>query len=191
MQKKELRKFYSKLRNEITSDSIENYSSKISNIFFDNFNLSEIKNIHIFIPIQNKNEVNTWPIIKHIWNNFPHIQIVVPRIVGKDNDMENVCINQNTIFHTNNWGIEEPISEITINPDKIDLVLIPLLAVDRNGNRVGYGKGFYDKMLQNTNLKIIKIGLSFFDILEQEIEDVNEFDIPLDYLINQNGIVVF
>ena len=69
--------------------------------------------------------------------------------------MENVCINSKTKFITNNWGIDEPISENTIETNKIDLVLIPLLAVDKNGNRVGYGKGFYDKMLQKSKTEII------------------------------------
>lgn len=191
MKKKEIRKTYSNLRNEITKEQIEVYSNKISSIFFENFNLDNVNNIHIFIPIKNKKEINTWKIIHQIWELFPHIQICVPRIIGSENDMENVCINSKTKFITNNWGIDEPISENTIGTNKIDLVLIPLLAVDKNGNRVGYGKGFYDKMLQKSKPEIIKIGLSFFDILEEDIVDVNEFDIPLDYLINQNGIVEF
>lgn len=191
MQKTEIRKIYSKLRNELDLTSVEQNSLKITKLFFEKFDLKNINNIHIFIPIKHKNEVNTWNIIKYIWEKYPKIQIVVPRIFGNNNDMENVCISQNTIFKTNNWGIDEPISEITLNSNKVDLVLIPLLAVDKNGNRVGYGKGFYDKMLQNSKPDIIKIGLSFFDILESKIGDTNEFDIPIDYLINQNGIVVF
>ena len=57
MKKKEIRKTYSNLRNEITKEQIEVYSNKISSVFFKNFNLDNVNYIHIFIPIKNKKEI--------------------------------------------------------------------------------------------------------------------------------------
>jgi 5-formyltetrahydrofolate cyclo-ligase len=68
------------------------------------------------------------------------------------------------------------------------MVLVPLLAFDRQGFRVGYGKGFYDRFLQN--LSTLKIGLSFFDA-DEDIDDVHAYDIQLDQCITPNKIVTF
>jgi 5-formyltetrahydrofolate cyclo-ligase len=72
----------------------------------------------------------------------------------------------------------------------IDLVFIPLLACDLQGNRVGYGKGFYDRFLSKCRYDVKKIGLSFFDPVDK-IEDVNVFDIPLDECITPKKTWVF
>ena len=69
-----------------------------------------------------------------------------------------------------------------------DLVIVPLLAFDKKGYRVGYGKGFYDRFLQNS--KTLKIGLSFFAPTE-EIIDVHLNDVRLDKCITPAGIIEF
>lgn len=77
-----------------------------------------------------------------------------------------------------------------MEPKKIEVVFVPLLAFDKQGNRVGYGKGFYDRFLKQCKTDVVKIGLSLFDA-EEEIEDVLENDIPLDYCITPNKIHEF
>ena len=61
---------------------------------------------------------------------------------------------------------------------------------DKKGNRVGYGKGFYDKFFAQLSPKAIKIGLSFFDV-EEEITDTNPLDIKLDYCLTPNNLYTF
>jgi 5-formyltetrahydrofolate cyclo-ligase len=70
------------------------------------------------------------------------------------------------------------------------VVFVPLLAFDKQGNRVGYGKGFYDRFLANCKPETIKIGLSFFEV-ENEIADVFNNDIELDYCVTPNKIYTF
>ena len=77
-----------------------------------------------------------------------------------------------------------------VSCEKIDAVLIPLLCFDKKGFRVGYGKGFYDRFLQNCPSNCLKIGLSHYEAIE-EIEDVNEFDVRLDYCLTPNETVKF
>ena len=73
---------------------------------------------------------------------------------------------------------------------KIYYFIIPLLAFDKQGNRVGYGKGFYDRFLANCNPETIKIGLSFFEA-ETKITDVFERDVKLDYCVTPTKIYNF
>ena len=70
------------------------------------------------------------------------------------------------------------------------MVLIALFAFDDKGNRIGYGKGMYDRFLSKCPGNTIKIGLSFFDSVD-EISDVNEFDVPLDYAITPSKVYRF
>ena len=99
-------------------------------------------------------------------------------------------LTDNTKLKTNKWNVPEPVDGIQIPPNKIEVVFIPLMAYDTKGNRVGYGKGFYDRFLQQCNPDVIKIGLSLFEP-EDKIEDVFENDIPLDYCITPNKIYSF
>ena len=70
------------------------------------------------------------------------------------------------------------------------MVFVPLLAFDKKGHRVGYGKGFYDKFLSECKPDAIKIGLSFFEP-EELITDVFESDVKLDYCVTPNSIHAF
>ncbi|MNY64409.1 5-formyltetrahydrofolate cyclo-ligase family protein [compost metagenome] len=70
------------------------------------------------------------------------------------------------------------------------MVFVPLLAFDIHGNRIGYGKGFYDKFLAECKPETIKIGLSFFEAVNQ-IDDVFESDIKLDYCVAPEKIYQF
>jgi 5-formyltetrahydrofolate cyclo-ligase len=87
----------------------------------------------------------------------------------------------------NNWGIFEPEFCRVVHPQKIEVIFIPLLISDKKGNRVGYGKGFYDKLLSKCSPEIIKIGLNFFEPI-QEIMGVAPTDIPLDFLVTPHNI---
>ena len=69
-------------------------------------------------------------------------------------------------------------------------MFIPLLAFDVCGNRVGYGKGFYDDFLKNCSKDTVKIGLSFFEA-ETVIHDVELHDVRLDYCVTPNKSYTF
>ena len=110
---------------------------------------------------------------------------------NQTNEIENYLFNEKNLIE-NAWGILEPSGENQekILPEQIDLVIIPLLIFDKKGNRVGYGKGFYDRFLQQCKPETIKIGLCLEEAIE-EIEDINEFDIKMDLCIIPNKIYRF
>jgi 5-formyltetrahydrofolate cyclo-ligase len=77
-----------------------------------------------------------------------------------------------------------------IAADRLDIVFVPLLAVDKQGNRVGYGKGFYDRFLRKCAPGCQFIGLHYFD-LEDRIDDVLPTDIRLNAVVMPNKVVRF
>lgn len=155
------------------------------------FNWSEYFTVHVFMPIRNKNEVDTFSILNHFKENFPNLKIVIPKTDFKNLVMENVLYDHEyTILGRNKFDIPEPIHGKTISADQIDLVLIPLLAFDKMGNRAGYGKGFYDRFLSTCRPDVKKLGLSLFDPVD-EIDDLNEFDIKMDACISPTKLWEF
>lgn len=84
------------------------------------------------------------------------------------------------------FHIEEPQGDDTVSPDTIELVVVPAVAYDRNGNRVGRGKGFYDRLLCDT--RAVKIGVAYDFQLVDDI-DADEHDIPVDYIITESHII--
>jgi 5-formyltetrahydrofolate cyclo-ligase len=90
------------------------------------------------------------------------------------------------------WGIQEPDPQNSkyIPAHEIDLIVIPLLAFDSHGNRVGYGKGYYDRFLKDCRPDALKIGICL-DEPVQRIDDVESHDIPLDLCITPTGIHLF
>lgn len=154
---------------------------------FKTLDFSKINSIHIFLPIVVKKEPNTFLIIDWLQENHPEILIIVPKADFDTHLMSNYVFNNKADLVTNHYHIPEPknAKPFTGVPD---MVIVPLLAFDKKGYRVGYGKGFYDRFLQNISTQ--KIGLSFFAPAEQII-DVHLNDIRLDKCITPNGIVAF
>ena len=104
--------------------------------------------------------------------------------------MTHFLLTDNTKIKKNEYNIPEPVDGIEVPAKKIEVVFIPLLAYDKLGNRVGYGKGFYDKFLSECQPETIKIGLSFFEP-EEQITDVFETDVKLDYCVTPNAVFKF
>ena len=104
---------------------------------------------------------------------------------------KNYLITDSTSFKKNSWGIPEPVDGILVPEGKIDVVFVPLLAFDVLGNRVGYGKGYYDTFLNKCRQETIKIGLSFFQAEDDLISDVHENDVGLDYCITPEKVYTF
>lgn len=187
MFKSELRKVYlAKQKSLSTVERIEK-SWQIAERFSRNFDLSGIKFLHCFLPIEKFNEIDTLAIFQRIWRDFPNITTLVPRVNFQIDEIENLKFTPETILVQNVWQIDEPFDNELIETGKIDSVLVPLLSFDLRGFRVGYGKGFYDKFLSRCRKDCLKIGLSYFSPVA-EISDVDEFDIKLDFCVTPDEI---
>ena len=190
MMKSELRKIYLDERRSLSSFELGKCASEISEIFFASFDLSDVKYLHCFIPTEKFNEVDTASIFEKVWRDFPQITTVIPRVNFQTGDLENIVFHAGTELVENAWGFNEAASVETAEATKIDIVLVPLLCFDELGNRVGYGKGFYDRLLGRCRPDCRKVGLSYFPPVDR-IDDVAGHDVPLDYCVTPTEIFSF
>lgn len=190
MQKQYLRKEFLQKRKALTEAEVEGFSKKIHDWFFRSIPVHAYATIHTFLPIKRNNEIDTWLIINTLQKDFA-TDIVIPRS-HEDGTMSHYLLTKDTIFEENKWRISEPspVGSLQSSVFNIDLVLIPLLCFDKKGYRVGYGKGYYDRFLAECRPDVMKIGLSIFEPVD-EISDVNEFDVKMDYCITPNKIWSF
>ncbi len=187
MTKNQLRTYYKKLRTKLSEQEKEEKSLAIANMLVQT-EIWDNTYYHLFLPITEQNEVNTEYILNLLMGKDK--EIVLSKTDFQNHEMTHSLLTEETKIKKNSYNIPEPVSGEQISVEKIDVVFIPLLAYDKNGNRVGYGKGFYDKFLSECREDVVKVGLSFFNP-ENEIEDVYEEDIPLDYCITPDTIYRF
>ena len=187
MTKNELRKKYKDLRSKLSLGEIEDKSIAIANKLLQ-LPIWDKDFYHIFLSIIEHKEVNTEFILSILSGKDKNI--ILSKSDFKTSTMNHFLLTDSTIIKTNKWNIPEPVDGIEIQPNKIDVVFIPLLAFDKKGNRVGYGKGFYDKFLDECKPETIKIGLSFFEA-EEIIQDVFESDVKLDYCVTSKEVHKF
>lgn len=186
MLKHELRKSYKEKRDSISPFFVSENSLKIANRLLD-LSIWDFLYYHIFLSITEKKEVNTNPIITMLQGRDKNI--IIPKMSDR-RSLKNYLLTDSTLLKKNQWGVPEPVDGIEVDETKIDVVFLPLLAFDKTGNRVGYGKGFYDFFLHKCRPEVLKIGLSFFKA-EESISDMNKNDIRLDYCVTPNEIYQF
>ena len=117
---------------------------------------------------------------------FKKTNFLLPKI-KKNNSLDFFKWKKNDTLYLSKFGIPEPINSIKITPD---IILLPLLAFDKKKNRIGYGKGFYDKFLLkflNKNKRIMTVGVAFSFQKHHKLP-INKRDYRLDYIITEKGI---
>jgi len=186
MKKSEIRKIYFEKRKNLSQDEVFFLSERIFENFINFFKPVSNQKVHIFIPIEKFKEINTQIFIDYFLSR--NIKVFVPKIVNTK--LISVEIFSDTQFETNNWGISEPVSNEDSEVLDFDFVITPLLYCDFKGNRVGYGKGFYDQFFENISNISKKIGVNYFNP-DNIIDDVWENDIPLDYLVTATDVLSF
>lgn len=190
MIKAELRKIYLHERKNISEADLHQRSFQIYQQFFSQIDLSFIKVVHSFIPIVRNGEPDTWLIIDRMRREFPHIRLSIPRINSATNSLENFFFEGLHQLEENKMGIKQPKQGIPTDAQKIDLVLVPLLIFDEQGNRVGYGKGYYDQFLATCRPDCQKIGISVFPPIKS-IDDLNNQDFKLTACITPEKMYSF
>ncbi len=186
MKKAELRKLYLEKRKALSKDEVASLSEKIFENFISKLQLVENQKVHIFLSIYKFNEVNTKIFIDYFFEH--QIRVFVPKMInGKIISLE---LTKDTKLVVNSWGIAEPEGIIDSGIIDFDYIITPLLYCDASGNRVGYGKGFYDSFFSTISPQTLKVGVSFFPP-EEKISDIISSDIPLDYLVTPIEVLSF
>jgi 5-formyltetrahydrofolate cyclo-ligase len=134
--------------------------------------------------------LDTSRIYYRLWKDRADIETYAPRIDLATGEMESVFFHAASDLTENRWGIREPDGEQTASPTEFDIVLVPLLAFDAQGHRVGYGKGYYDRFLSECRPACLKVGLCAF-AAETKIDDVHPGDIKLDLCLTPGETIRF
>ena len=185
--KEELRQKYKKLRSELSQDIIDNFSLDIANNLLS-LDIWNHEFYHIFLSIESLKEVNTNFILSILSGKDKNI--VISKSNFEKRTLRNFLLTDATKIQLNKYNIPEPVTGIEINNTNIDVVFVPLLACDINGNRIGYGKGFYDNFLASCKPETIKVGLSFFEI-EDLVFPVLKSDVALDFYVTPKKTYAF
>lgn len=169
-------------RRALSAAEMSGRSQQVANLLFANFPLAAWQWLHIFLPLSSKNEPDTWHIIRRIWAEKLPVRLAAPVVQPDGVSLKHYELSSHTPMLANRWGIPEPESATSteIQSATLDAVLVPLLACDETGQRVGYGGGFYDRFLAQCRPGIPLIGLNVLDEPPvSRIADVLATDVPL------------
>ena len=183
MKKQELRKKYKELRKQFSFTDLDILTQRIMSNLCDHFSLQD-KKISIFVPLVRFNEINTWHIIDSVQADFS-----LP-VIGSNDELKHIRYEGKHQLKQNSFGILEPQSGEEVDPAWFEIVIVPLLTIDKNGYRVGYGKGYYDKFLAKCRPGCLFIGLYQFETIE-EIDDLYDSDIAIHYCVTPSRIIEF
>ena len=187
MNKNDLRSEYIAKRKALSDEQIEEQSLIIANKIVS-LPIWDKSYFHIFLPITEMREINT-EFILHLLSGKDK-EIVISRSDFETREMTHFLLTDNTKIQKNKYNIPEPVNGLEVPVQMIDVVFVPLLAFDIFGNRVGYGKGFYDKFLLKCKPETIKIGLSFFEAVDA-VHDIFESDVKLDFCVTPQTLYTF
>jgi 5-formyltetrahydrofolate cyclo-ligase len=170
--KNEMRSIMQNLRDALSSEERSIRDSIIRDKFFKSVNYKNAQTIFIYVSC--KSEVDTHEIIKKAL--LDNKSICVPKVISLKEGMEAISIKSFNDLRTGKFGILEPVSsERKLESSKIDMVVIPGLAFDWEGGRLGYGGGFYDRFLVGIKNEIPKIGLAYsFQIIGEVFMNEND-----------------
>jgi 5-formyltetrahydrofolate cyclo-ligase len=187
MTKAEIRQYYLNKRKQLSPQEMENKQQGLMK-HFALFDMSPFSVVHLFLSIHKQLEPNTQPLMEHLFSEGK--TVVASQSDFKTKQMTHWAVSQDNLWKTNRYGIPEPTKGTPVLPSAIDLVFVPLLGYDVQGQRVGYGQGFYDRFLSACASNTVFVGLSYFPP-EPEITDCEPTDVRLHHCIHSEGIVRF
>jgi len=184
--KSKIRKRILNVRNNMSKEDVKKNSNAIMDKItsLDIYKQSKV----VFIYMDFKNEVITSNLIKRMLSEKKRVVIpytdsintvLIPSEITKESDLKQ-----------NSFGYFEPKSILPVNIEEIDLVIVPGVVFDKNLNRIGFGKGYYDKILNRLKPSAKKVALAHdFQVLEDI--PAEEHDVKMDMIITEKNIYPF
>ncbi len=179
MLKSDIRKSFLAKRKALTNSECIKLDDLLL-IQFQRLDWSDTFYVGSFFPMESSNEPNSLLLAKYLKAIIPGLTMAYPRINDEDSSMEFYAETESLC--ENKCGIQEPLPFNKIAADNIDTILVPMLAFDEQGQRVGFGKGYYDRYFSANPFPYKRIGISYFEPIPK-IEDTHQFDVPLTHCI--------
>lgn len=142
------------------------------------------KTVHTFLPMTGRGEPDILPFISAAMASG--LGFIVPEVVPGRLEMNHHWYDPKTELHKGHWGVEVPAVSDLADPMLADVVLVPMLLADRDGYRIGYGKGYYDFFL--ARLDAMFVGICYDEEVMDSIPHENH-DIPVHYIITDNRLI--
>ena len=181
--KKELRKRILNIRNSMSIENVEKNSSIIIDkiVNTDIYKQSKV----VFIYMDFNKEVMTSQLIKRMLSEKK--RVVIPYTDTINTELIPSEITKQADLKLNSFGYYEPVSIMPVDPEEIDLVIVPGVVFDKQLNRIGFGKGYYDKILIKLKPSAVKIAVAHeFQVFE--LIPTEEHDIKMDMIITEKSI---
>ena len=184
MVKNKIRKSLFEQGQSISNESKNKLGLQIQKHALEIIDTRDIDNIALYFPF--RNEVNTNILVKTFTNL--HKNIYMPKVLDETNMAFNLLCNKSK-FSINRFGIKELDNTDYIDINNIDLMFIPMVGVDPNGYRLGYGSGYYDRIISSFDEQSIKpllVGLAFeYQVFEMHFGDMH--DLKYNLVFSENN----
>lgn len=125
----------------------------------------KLKKIHVFLPIEKNKELNTWDLVRRLFDHGVSVCISISDF--KTYRMTHYQYHPDVDFVLNRFDIPEPKNAARADISDLEMILIPLLAADKEGARIGYGKGFYDRLLADLPQSLLKVGVNLAPLFDR------------------------
>ncbi len=186
MDKKSLRKEMLKNRTKISKDIRENYSREISNSLYELEYYKNANTIMAFISFGS--EINTKHLIEHSISLGK--KVVIPVMIPETKELLTSEIRSFSELELGFYNILTPKEEFirVVDPETIDLILVPGLIFAKDGYRIGYGGGYYDRFLAKRRDDVKKIAIGFDMQVVDEVP-TDHYDIPVDLILTEKRFI--
>jgi 5-formyltetrahydrofolate cyclo-ligase len=184
-EKEELRQQLLDQRKSISEPKFYGASADIVEELKEQKEYRNAETIHCYVSMNERREVETRVLIKEMIEKGK--DVVVPVTNFESGTLTHIRLKSFSDLEENKWGVLEPKKGEEVTPEKMDLVIVPMVGGDEQCNRIGYGEGFYDRFLKD--VRCPKIGLSFDITIVKQLPTEN-FDISLDKIITEKRILL-
>jgi 5-formyltetrahydrofolate cyclo-ligase len=182
--KKEWRKKISSLTSNLPEDEWREKSNEIHKLLFSHALWHRSKHIALYHSVER--EVDTLAIMKRGWELGKRIYL--PKCDPIEKQLIFYHIESTEQLEVVYYGIPEPVPALCqkLEAEELELVIVPGLAFDQRGYRIGYGGGYYDRFLNNISSQVKTISLAFsFQVFKKQELPNDSFDIPVDGIITE------
>lgn len=184
--KKQLRQYYRQIREQLSPAAVKSYSAQIASQLFALPCWQNSQTVMLYLSF--RNEVATAAIYQEGWRLGK--TMLIPICQPQDGLMEMSRITSLTQLTYNRYGIGELPTALQqiVAPETIDLCLIPGVAFDRQGNRLGFGSGYYDRYLPRLRPEALRLALAYECQLHPQPLPVEPYDLPMDYILTERRL---
>ncbi len=189
MTKRDLRKLYLERRSTLSLSSKHAMLAAMQD-FFRQIPLLQGARIMSFKAMTARHEVDPSVFEELLFTEYEAASCSFPAVHFEEDEMHAYLDDGDITWQEVRFGLTQPASGNLIAPANLDIILVPLLAFDVMGNRLGYGKGFYDRFLAKCRPGVLSIGLSWFEA-EQSLPEIGPHDVPLKYCVTPQRLYVF